>query len=84
MQQTVASEPDPFLQLRSAAITQLAVFEVVNTIIRDYEPYLDNLTAPPGASPPTPPDICNFRFDIEINRIALIFFNDKSKITNGK
>src|SRR5262245_24879477 len=49
MQQTVASSPDPFIQLRSAAIIQLAVFEAVNAIIRDYEPYLDNITAPPGA-----------------------------------
>src|SRR5215510_2638159 len=51
MQETVASDPDPFLQLRSATITQLAVFEAVNAIIRDYEPYLDNLKAPHGASP---------------------------------
>ena len=28
--------------------------------------------------------ICNFTFDIERNRIALVFFKDKSKITNVK
>jgi hypothetical protein len=43
--------PDPFLQVRSATITQVAVFEAVNAIVGDYEPYLGGITAPPGASP---------------------------------
>ncbi|MBV8854706.1 MAG: vanadium-dependent haloperoxidase, partial [Sinobacteraceae bacterium] len=42
---------NPFLQARSAAITQLAVFEAVNTIDGDFDPYLGTLTASPGASP---------------------------------
>ena len=42
---------DPFLQVRSATITQLAVFETVNVIVGDYEPYCGGITAPPGASP---------------------------------
>jgi hypothetical protein len=50
MQETVAST-DPFLQGRSAAITQLAVFEAVNAIVGDYKPYLGRIIAPPGASP---------------------------------
>jgi len=41
---------NPFFQARFAAITQLAVFEAVNAIDRDFEPYLGTLTAPPGAS----------------------------------
>ena len=41
---------NPFAAGRFAAITQLAVFEAVNTIERDYDPYLGNLTAPRGAS----------------------------------
>jgi hypothetical protein len=51
MEATVmAATPDPFLQARSAAITQLAVFKAVNSIVGDYQPYLGNLPAPPGAS----------------------------------
>ena len=49
MRSTVAST-NPFFQARFAAITQLAVFESVNAIDRDYQPYLGTLTPPPGAS----------------------------------
>lgn len=51
MQATVSQTPDPFPQGCSATITQVAVFEAVNAIVGDYEPYLGSLTAPPGASP---------------------------------
>lgn len=52
METTAATAtPDPFLRIRSAAITQLAVFEAVNSIVGDYEPYLGKVTAAPGASP---------------------------------
>jgi hypothetical protein len=50
MEVTVATD-DPYLRLRTAAITQLAVFEAVNSILGDYEPYLGSIAAPPGASP---------------------------------
>lgn len=50
MQTTVSSQP-PFPQARFAAITQLAVFEAVNAITRDYKPYLGTITAAPEASP---------------------------------
>jgi hypothetical protein len=50
MQSTVSGQP-PFPQARSAAITQLAVFEAVNAITRDYKPYLGVITAPASASP---------------------------------
>jgi len=50
MQATVSSQP-PFPQARFAAITQLAVFEAVNAITREYEPYLGTITAPHDASP---------------------------------
>jgi hypothetical protein len=49
MEATVASV-DPFMQVRTSTITQVAVFEAVNTIVGDYEPYLGTLAAPPGAS----------------------------------
>lgn len=42
---------NPFFQARFAAITQLAVFEAVNAIDKDFEPYLGTITAPLGASP---------------------------------
>ena len=41
---------NPFAQARFAAITQTAVFEAVNAITGDYDPYLGTITAPPGAS----------------------------------
>jgi len=40
----------PFAQARFLAITQLAVFEAVNAISGDYEPYLGTIVAPAGAS----------------------------------
>jgi hypothetical protein len=42
---------NPFNQARIMAITQLAVFEAVNAVTGEYEPYLDPpTTALPGAS----------------------------------
>ena len=64
MEETAHSaSPDPAQWSRTAAITQVAVFEAVNSIERDYEPYRDRIEAPPGASaegwrpggPPHPP-----------------------------
>jgi hypothetical protein len=49
MQSTVANLP-PFPQARFAAITQLAVFEAVNAISKEYRPYLGTITAPSDAS----------------------------------
>jgi len=49
MQTTVAAG-NANIQARSAAIAQLAVFEAVNAITGDYQPYL-GMTAPAGASP---------------------------------
>src|SRR5580765_8723975 len=40
----------PFAQARFMAITQLAVFEAVNAITGDYQPYLGTVVAPAGAS----------------------------------
>jgi hypothetical protein len=48
---TVATDLDPFLEIRSAAIAQVAVFEAVNSIVGGYEPYSERIAAPPGASP---------------------------------
>ena len=52
MQATVTAPPtNPFFQARWGAIVQLAVFEAVNAIKGDYEPYLGIIDAPPWASP---------------------------------
>ena len=48
---TVVSQgQSPYAQSRFMAITQLAVFEAVNAITRDYTPYLGTVVAPAGAS----------------------------------
>jgi hypothetical protein len=47
---TIASQ-NPFAQARSAAITELAVFNAVNACTGQYKPYLGNIIAPSGASP---------------------------------
>jgi hypothetical protein len=49
MQNLVSSQP-PIPQTRFAAITQLAVFEAVNAITKEYKPYLGTVTAPDNAS----------------------------------
>jgi hypothetical protein len=41
---------NPIVQGRSAAITQLAVFDAVNAIEKDYEPYIGSIDAPRHAS----------------------------------
>jgi hypothetical protein len=41
---------NPVLQSRFAAITQVAVYEAVNAIEKDYDPYLGSVDAPRGAS----------------------------------
>ena len=46
----VANGQNPFAQARFAAIVQVAVFEAVNAITGDYQPYLGSIVAPHGAS----------------------------------
>lgn len=48
---TTIRTQNPFAQARYAAITQLAVFEAVNAVTEQYQPYLRTVTAPAGASP---------------------------------
>ena len=47
---TTIGSTAPFPSGRFMAIVHLAVFEAVNSISREYEPYLDTLSAPQGAS----------------------------------
>lgn len=49
MLETTAGQ-NPFFQARFAAITQVAVFEAVNAIEQDYDPYLGTVRAPRTAS----------------------------------
>jgi hypothetical protein len=52
MQATVSAAPsNPFYQARWAAIVQLAVFEAVNAVTGDHEPYLGTIAASDWASP---------------------------------
>ena len=46
----IANGQNPFVQARTNAVVSLAVFEAVNTITGDYEPYLGTFDASPGAS----------------------------------
>jgi hypothetical protein len=50
MQRNLAAGNAPF-QARAGAIVQLAVFDAVNSITGDYEPYLGTIAASPDASP---------------------------------
>jgi hypothetical protein len=47
---TTTLAENPFAQARFAAIMQLAVFEAVNAIERNYKPYLGTISAPAEAS----------------------------------
>ena len=47
----VANKQNPFAQARYGAIVQLAVFEAVNSITHEYQPYLGTITAQPDACP---------------------------------
>ena len=52
MEQTaLATTPEePLLRARTASITQVAVFEAVNSIVGDYQPYDVGVEAPEAAS----------------------------------
>ena len=50
MSTLIGQGQNPFAQARFMSITQLAVFEAVNAIRGDYEPYLGTIAAPAGAS----------------------------------
>jgi hypothetical protein len=51
MESVVSTAPsNPVLQTRWGAIVQLAVYEAVNSITGEYEPYLGTIDAPEGAS----------------------------------
>lgn len=47
---TTLAGQNPFAQARFAAVTQLAVFEAINAITDEYEPYLGTLSVPADAS----------------------------------
>ena len=46
----ISNGQNPFFQSRTGAIVQLAVFEAVNAITKEYQPYLGVVTAPSSAS----------------------------------
>ena len=51
----VTAKANPFAQGRYAAIVQLAVFEAVNSISGEYQPYLGTITQRPMAHPTQQP-----------------------------
>ena len=70
MEATVAAPPtNPFFQALGA-IVQLAVFEAVNAVVGDYEPYLGTITAPPGASPDAAAIAAAYRTLVTLRRAA--------------
>ena len=46
----ISAAQNPFFQARTSAMVQVAVFEAVNAITKEYEPYLGVVTAPSSAS----------------------------------
>ena len=50
VQTAIQAGSNPFAQARFGAIVQLAVFEAVNSITGEYQPYLASVPAPAGAS----------------------------------
>jgi len=48
----LAATQDPAMRARTAAIAQVAVFEAVNSIVGDYEPYASKIDVPSHASAP--------------------------------
>ena len=48
--QATADNVDPYVQIRTTTISQVAVFEAVNSIAGEYEPYLRRIHAPADAS----------------------------------
>ena len=50
VQTSAQNGQNPFAQARMVAIVHLAIFEAVNAITGDYEPYLGTITAAEGAS----------------------------------
>ena len=51
MGDVVGDLPNPAEMARTAVITQVAVFEAVNSIVGDYEPYRNRIKVTPGSSP---------------------------------
>ena len=51
----IANGQNPFAQARYAAIVQLAVFEAVNAITGDYQPYLGTIVRRPAPQPTQQP-----------------------------
>jgi hypothetical protein len=74
LERTVAPTPH-FLQSRSAAIVQLAVFEAVNAIVGDYEPYLGTVDAPPWASPEAATVAAAYRTLVALHPEAIAMLN---------
>ena len=85
----VANKQNAFAQARYAAIVQLAVFEAVNAITGDYQPYLGTITAPPGASADAAALEAAYRvlityFPLSASTLNLAYLNSLAQIPDGQ
>lgn len=85
----VANKQNPFAQARYAAIVQMAVFEAVNSITGEYEPYLGTITAKRDASPDAAAieaayQVLNFYFPNSASALLNAYTNSLSQIADGQ
>jgi hypothetical protein len=85
----VTNKQNPFAQARYAAIVQLAVFEAVNSITGDYQPYLGTITAPPGACADAAAVEAAYRvlityFPLSFSTLNLAYLNSMAQIPDGQ
>src|SRR5215469_18000060 len=85
----VVNKQNPFAQARYAAIVQLAVFEAVNSITGEYQPYLGTITAQPDASPDAAAieaayQVLNTYFPNSASALLTAYTNSLAQIPDGQ
>jgi hypothetical protein len=82
LEESTLHVPDPAQPIRVAAITQLAVFEAVNSIVGDYEPYLAEPylehVAPAAAASPEAAAIA------AAHRVLVVLLPDQAESLNAR
>jgi hypothetical protein len=81
--------PEPIAQARYAAIVQLAVFEAVNSITGEYQPYLGTITAKPDASPEAAAieaayEVLNFYFPNSASALLTAYTASLAQVPDGQ
>jgi hypothetical protein len=85
----VANHQNPFAQARYAAIVQLAVFEAVNSITGEYQPFLGTITAKPDASPEAAAieaayQVLNFYFPNSASALLTAYTASLAQVPDGQ